>query len=95
MCTIWVLTLCQDYVCTINGTYLLSLTIAPGDPAAAIAAVLDLVGLGKLVPDAPCMSPLSSHQGDEMQREKVNLQELIHVLWFNRALWTPRTIPFL
>lgn len=75
--------------------YLLSLPVTPGDPAAAITTVLDFVGLGKLVPDAPCVSPLSAHQGDEMQRAKVNLQELIHVLWVSRALWTPRAIPFL
>lgn len=79
----------------IYGKYLLSLSVAPGDPAAAITTVLDLVGLGKLVSDAPGMPPLSAHQSDEVQRAKVNLQELIHVLWFNRALWTPSTIPFL
>lgn len=81
--------------CVRSDRYLLSLPVTPGDPATAITTVLDLISLGKLIPDASCVSPLRAHQGDEMQWTKVNLQELIHVLWFNCALWTPRTIPFL
>ncbi len=75
--------------------YLFALPVAPGDPAAAITAVFDLVCLGKLIPNAPRVTSLSAHQSDEVQRAKVYLQELVHILRFSCYLRTPRTISFL
>lgn len=75
--------------------YLFALPVAPGDPAAAIAAIFDLVGLGKLITNAPCVTSLSAHQSDEVQRTEVNLQELVHILRFSCYLRAPRTISFL
>ena len=76
-------------------TYLLALSVSPGDPAASITAVLNLVHLGELIADASRMSTLGAHQGDEVERAQVNLEELLQAVWLDCYLWTPRAIALL
>lgn len=47
-------------------TDLLALPVSPRDPAAAVAAVLNLVHLGELVADTARVAALRAHQGDEV-----------------------------
>lgn len=49
-----------------TATDLLALPVSPRDPAASVAAVLNLVHLGELVADAARVAALRAHQGDEV-----------------------------
>lgn len=49
----------------------------PGHPAAAVAAVLDAVALGKLIPHAVGVATLGAHERDEVQRTQVHLEKIL------------------
>lgn len=76
-------------------TDLLSLPVSPRDPTASITAVLDLVHLGELIADAPRMTALRAHKGDKVERAKVDLEELLQVVWLHSYLWTPGAVALL
>lgn len=80
---------------TVVRTDLLALPVPPGDPAASVAAVLDLVHLGELVPDPASVSALRAHEGDEMQGAQVDLQEFLQVVWLHCYLRAPGAIALL
>ena len=76
-------------------THLLALPVSPRDPAASIAAVLNLVHLGELVSDAARVTPLGAHEGDEVERAQVDLEKLLQAVWLHCYLWTPSAIALL
>lgn len=76
-------------------TDLLALPVPPGDPAASVAAVLNLVHLGELVPDPASVSALRAHEGDEMQGAQVNLEEFLQVVWLHCYFRAPSAIALL
>lgn len=76
-------------------TCLLALPVSPRDPATSITAVLNLVHLCKLISDASRVSTLGAHKGNEVEREEVDLEELVQVVWLHCYLWTPGTITLL
>lgn len=76
-------------------TDLLALPVPPGDPAASVATVLNLVHLGELVPDPASVSALRAHEGDEMQGAQVDLQEFLQVVWLHCDLRAPGAIALL
>ena len=80
---------------TDRSTDLLALPVPPRDPAAPITAVLNLVHLGELITDASSVTALRAHEGDEVERAKVNLEELLQAVWLHCYLWTPGAIALL
>lgn len=76
-------------------TDLLALPVPPRDPAAPITAVLNLIHLGELITDASSVTALRAHEGDEVERAKVNLEELLQAVWLYCYLWTPGAIALL
>lgn len=48
-------------------SYLLSMSVAPGDPASAVSTVVDLVHGRKLDAMTPCMASLGPHESDKVQ----------------------------
>lgn len=85
----------QCKVLSDRSTYLLALPVSPRDPAASIAAVLNLVHLGELITDASRVATLGAYKGDEVERAQVNLEKLLQAVWLHCYLWTPRAIALL
>lgn len=72
-------------------THLHSLAVLPGDPALAVAAVVNAVSAGKLLACGMGMPSLSANQGDEKQLVQVDLEEL-DIFWLQQASWAPGSI---
>lgn len=51
--------------------------------------------MGELVADASRVTALRAHQGDEVERAKVNLEELLQVVRLHGYLRTPRSVALL